>query len=38
MERQDISYNIPKIIAFFDVFISAIKNENLTLQTYHKWT
>ena len=25
-------------IAFLDVFISGIDNQNLTLQTYHKWT
>ena len=25
-------------ITFLDVFISGINNQNLTLQTYHKWT
>ena len=25
-------------IAFLDVFISNINNQNFTIQTYHKWT
>ena len=33
-----IDKQINHSIAFFDVFISAINNQNLTLQTYHKST
>ena len=33
-----IEKQINHSIAFLDVFISGINNQNLTLQTYHKWT
>ena len=33
-----IEIQINHSIAFLDVFISGINNQNLTLQTYHKWT
>ena len=33
-----IEKQINHSIAFLDVFISGISNQNLTLQTYHKWT
>ena len=33
-----IERHVNHSIAFLDVFISGINNQNLTLQTYHKWT
>ena len=40
--HPNIKFNIEKqnnhSIAFPDVFISGINNQNITLQTYHKWT
>ena len=40
--HSNIKFTIEKqtnhSIAFLDVFISGINNQNLTLQTYHKWT
>ena len=33
-----IEKQINHSIAFLDVFISGINNQNFTLQTYHKWT
>ena len=41
-KHPDIKFTIEKqiyhSIAFLDVFISGINNQNLTLQTYHKLT
>ena len=40
--HPNIKFNVEKqinhSIAFLDVFISDINNNNFTLQTYHKWT
>ena len=33
-----IEKQINHLTDFFDVFISGINNQNLNLQTYHKWT
>ena len=33
-----IEKQINHSIAFLDLFISSINNQNLTLHTYHKWT
>ena len=34
MIKKQVNHSIP----FLDVLISCIDNQNLTLQTYHKWT
>ena len=36
--KLTIEKQVNHFIAFLDVFISGIKNQNLTLQTYHKLT
>ena len=40
--QPDIKFTVEKqinySIAFLDVFISGVNNQNLTLQTYQKWT
>ena len=36
--KLKIEKQINHSIAFLDVFISCINNQNLTRQTYHKWT
>ena len=33
-----IEKQINHSLAFFNVFLSGVYNQNLTLQTYHKWT
>ena len=33
-----IEKQINNAIAYLDVFISGINNQNLSLRTYHKWT